>query len=353
MECDGNATFQYFGGDAMANVAPGCIKHTRELAIMGFWEVITHLGHIVRNLRFCMQSIQSFQPDVVILVDFPGFNFRVARQCHTLGIPVFYYIAPKVWAWRESRVRLIQRYVDRLFVIFPFETDFFQQRNVEAIYEGNPLLDQLVSMRPDNSDDQPAFNQMYGLDARPKIALLPGSRHQEIRLNLPPMAQLASQFPSYQFVIAQAPSIPDSFYQKYLPKNSAIPCVRGATYRLMMHAAAGIITSGTATLEAALLQLPEVVVYKANRISAAIARNFIKVPFISLVNIIMGKEVVKELIQRAYSPSALAEELKAILPGGKKRKAQLEHFAQLSNMLGTPGVAKRIAMRMFHILSER
>lgn len=346
---DGEAVFRYFGGDAMQRVAPGCVLHTRELAIMGFWEVATHLGSILRNLRLCVAEIAAFRPDVVILVDFPGFNFRIAKRCKQLGYKVFYYIAPKVWAWKESRIRLIQRYVDELFVIFPFEIAYFRRHGIGAHYEGNPLMDELP-LDGTTATSGAAFNAAHGLDARPKVALLPGSRTQEIKAQLPPMVELAHRHPEYQFVVAGAPSMPDALYSDHLGKDGNIALVRGATHALMQHAVAGVITSGTATLEAALLGLPQVVVYRGNALSIAIARRFGKVPFISLVNLITGHEVVRELIQQDYNPTTLREELAAILPEGRKRSGQLAEYSRLAQMLGAAGVSDRLAHKMYHML---
>lgn len=352
MAHDPAAQFQYFGGDEMAQVAPGCVKHSRELAIMGFWEVITHLRKVMQNLALCIKAIEEFAPDVVVLVDFPGFNFRIAKQCKKRGIKVFYYIAPKVWAWKESRVRLIQQYVDQLFIIFPFEKAYFRGHGVEAIYEGNPLIDQLPTNRSE-PDSLNLFIKKHQLDERPKIALLPGSRKQEIRANLPIMEQLAEQHSEFQFVVAMAPSIPLEIYTEALSRDVQMGFVTAATHELMQHSVAGIITSGTATLEAALLGLPQVVVYKANPISVSIARRFVKVPFISLVNLIMGREVVCELIQQEFTLPMLSREFDAILPNGCKREAQLEEYTILSGMLGEKGVAQRIAGHMFHILTNK
>ncbi|PID89889.1 MAG: lipid-A-disaccharide synthase, partial [Bacteroidetes bacterium] len=225
---DPEAEFSYFGGDAMAAVAPGMVMHCRDLAIMGFWEVLMGLRKILRNLKTCLRAIEDFQPDVVILVDFPGFNFRVAKACKERGLPVYYYIAPKVWAWKERRVERIRAYVDRLFIIFPFEVEYFRGKGIEAIYEGNPLLDEL-NISPLAAGESEEFFALHALDDRPKVALLPGSRVQEIRATLQRMGDLSVDYPDYQFVIAAAPSISVDEYAQVLDEFPDLAIVHGDT----------------------------------------------------------------------------------------------------------------------------
>lgn len=346
---DANAEFAYFGGDAMAAVAPGMVLHCRELAIMGFWEVLVGLRKILRNLRTCIGAIEEFQPDAVILVDFPGFNFRVAKACKKLGIPVLYYIAPKVWAWKEGRIKRLRAYVDHLFIIFPFEVDYFRKHGIEAIYEGNPLMDELPMERatPSEFDE---FCEKHKLDSRPKIALLPGSRIQEIKATLARMGDLSARYPGYQFLVAGAPSIARAHYETVLSKHPQLVLIEHDTHALMRHSTAGVITSGTATLEAALLGLPEVVVYGANPISGAIARLLVKLEWVSLVNLVLQREAVPELLLGDFNVGNLDQALRGILPGGESRERMLTDFRELRAALGQQGASRRIADRIYRIL---
>ncbi len=346
---DAEAEFAYFGGDAMASVAPGMVLHCRELAIMGFWEVLMGLRKILRNLRICLRAIDEFQPDAVILVDFPGFNFRVAKACKLRGIPVLYYIAPKVWAWKEGRIKRLKAYVDQLFIIFPFEIEYFKRHGIQAIYEGNPLMDELPLEAPTPGEFQ-SFCQKHGLDSRPKIALLPGSRLQEIKATLARMGNLSERYPDYQFLVAAAPSIDSQHYAQVLARHPRLVLVQNDTHALMRHATAGIITSGTATLEAALLTLPEVVVYGANPISGTIARLLVRLEWVSLVNLVLQREAVPELLLEEFNIRNLDRELQAVLPEGDKRDRMLEDFAQLRTAFGKPGASLRIASRIIQIL---
>lgn len=348
---DPEAEFSYFGGDAMAAVAPGMVMHCRDLAIMGFWEVLMGLRKILRNLKTCLRAIEDFQPDVVILVDFPGFNFRVAKACKERGLPVYYYIAPKVWAWKERRVERIRAYVDRLFIIFPFEVEYFRGKGIEAIYEGNPLLDEL-NISPLAAGESEEFFALHALDDRPKVALLPGSRVQEIRATLQRMGDLSVDYPDYQFVIAAAPSISVDEYAQVLDEFPDLAIVHGDTPGLMRHSVAGVITSGTATLEAALLGLPEVVVYQANPISAAVARRLVKLQWVSLVNLVLNRECVRELLQEDFNEANLRRELERILPGGDRREGMLGEFCELAELLGGPGASQRLAERMYALAQE-
>lgn len=344
-EFDPAAEFRYFGGDLMSEHGGVLVKHYREMAFMGFLEVVKNLGQISRNLQLCKQDIVSFNPDAVILVDYPGFNLRIAKFAKQAGLKVFYYIAPKVWAWRESRVNVIKKYVDKLIVIFPFEVDYFKGHGIEVIYEGNPLTDSITSTKSEN------FNSVNELDSKPIIALVAGSRKQEIEYNLPIMLSVASRLSEYQFVIAGAPSLDMDIYKPYIEKTN-VRVVFGKTYDLLSNSTAALVTSGTATLEAAMLKVPEVVCYKGSFLSMLIAWMVIRVKYISLVNLIMDKEVVKELVQYKLNPQNTFDELMKILPGHSKRDEMLENFDKLSVKLGEKGASKRIAGRIFDILTS-
>lgn len=334
---DPAAQFRYYGGDAMAAEAEGMVCHYRELAIMGFVEVLTHLSTIRRNLRACVEAISEFKPDALILIDFGGFNLRLARLAKRKGVRVFYYIVPKVWAWNEGRVKKLKRYVDALFVIFPFEVPYFRKHGIEPIYVGNPLIDFIAEEKAQERADG---------DNRPLIALLPGSRRQEVRLNLDRMLQLPALFPEYHFTICAADSISDEELSRHLAPDSNVEIARGNTRATLGQATAAVVTSGTATLEAALMGAPEVVVYRGSWPSMLIARMLIKVPWVSLVNLILGRGSVRELLQMDYTVKNLAHELRAILPGGEKRREMESDFAELRTLLGTPGVSKRVAQAM-------
>ena len=344
-EFDPAAEFRYFGGDLMSEHGGVLVKHYREMAFMGFLEVVKNLGQISRNLQLCKQDIVSFNPDAVILVDYPGFNLRIAKFAKQAGLKVFYYIAPKVWAWRESRVNVIKKYVDKLIVIFPFEVDYFKGHGIEVIYEGNPLTDSITSTKSEN------FNSVNELDSKPIIALVAGSRKQEIKFNLPVMLSVASRLSEYQFVIAGAQSLDMDIYKPYIEKTN-VRVVFGKTYDLLSNSTAALVTSGTATLEAAMLKVPEVVCYKGSFLSMLIAWMVIRVKYISLVNLIMDKEVVKELVQYKLNPQNTFDELMKILPGHSKRDEMLENFDKLSVKLGEKGASKRIAGRIFDILTS-
>jgi lipid-A-disaccharide synthase len=340
-EADSTASFRYYGGDLMQAQGGVLAKHYRSMAFMGFLEVIQNIRTISKNLKHCMEDILQFNPDAVILVDYPGFNLRIARFAKENGFKVFYYIAPKVWAWKESRVKLLKRYLDKLFVIFPFEVDFFKKHGIDAIYQGNPLID-AIAQKAGAETSFSEFCQTNNLDDKPIIALLAGSRKQEIRFNLPIMLSLISRLPEYQFVIAGAPSLDTDVYLPYIG-SSNVKLIFDQTQTLLKHSTLAIVTSGTATLEAALLNVPEVVCYRGDTFSMLIAWMVIKVKYISLVNLIMGKEVVRELKQFDYTASNLLEQVKRILPGREERNEMLENFQTLKDMLGSVGSSKRIA----------
>ncbi|HNS29937.1 MAG TPA: lipid-A-disaccharide synthase [Tenuifilaceae bacterium] len=338
---DTAAEFRFFGGDLMQAQGGTLVKHYRSMAFMGFWEVIQNLRAVSKNLRQCKEDILSYKPHALILVDYPGFNLRIAKFAKRRGIRVFYYIAPKVWAWKESRVKLLKKYVDKLIVIFPFEVDYFKRHGIDVIYEGNPLVDAIENSIK-TATPFSVFCQNNNLSDKPIIALLAGSRKQEIRYNLPTMISLINHFTDYQFVIAGAPSLEEAVYEPYIG-NADVKLIFNQTQELLRHSTAAVVTSGTATLEAALLNVPEVVCYRGNTLSMLIAWIVIRVKYISLVNLIMGCEVVKELKQYDCVTSELYKQLSMILPNGESRGTMLSDFAQLRGMLGTVGVSKRIA----------
>lgn len=328
---DPGAVIRCWGGDLMQQAGAELVKHYRELAFMGFLEVIKNLPAILRNIKFCKADIVSFKPDTLILIDYPGFNLRIAEWAHLKGFKIVYYISPQVWAWKENRVKKIKKSVDRMLVILPFEKSFYQKWNYAAEYVGHPLVEVI--------EKEKARGPGIALSDKPVIALLPGSRQQEILKKLPVMLQVAAFFPDYQFIVARAPGQENSFYDSLLQPFSNVSAVSGKTYDLLLQSKAALVTSGTATLETALLGVPEVVCYKGSRVSYEIGRRLIKVKYISLVNLIMDKLVVKELIQDDLTPENLKKELADLL-FNPARIAQLKNdYAELRNMLGEGGHA--------------
>lgn len=336
---DAGAIFRFWGGDLMAAVGGALpVKHYRELAFMGFLEVAKNLKTILGNIKFCKKDIAEFQPDKLILVDYPGFNLRLAKFAKTLGIEVIYYISPQLWAWKEGRVEIIKKYVDRMLVILPFEKEFYAKHLVKAEFVGHPLLD---ALKDRNSVDPKVFRRENQLDDREIIALLPGSRKQEVAKMLELMLSVKDQFPKYQFVIAGAPSLDREAYFPFLKEG--VKVVSNKTYDLLSCSAAALVTSGTATLETALLGIPEVVCYKGSAISYQIAKRLVKnIKYISLVNLIMDREVVKELIQDEVNTNSISRELHKILDGSA-RQTMLEDFKELKMKLGGSGASENAA----------
>ncbi|MXV16988.1 lipid-A-disaccharide synthase [Hufsiella ginkgonis] len=343
---DPGASFRYFGGDKMKAEGGELVLHISGMAFMGFVEVITNLNTIAKNLKLAKKDLLAYQPDVLILVDFPGFNLQVAGFAKAHKIPVFYYISPKVWAWNQKRVLRIKRLVDRMFCILPFEVDFYRKWGMEVDYIGNPLLDAIASHVP-----QQNFREENKLEGHPVIALLPGSRKQEISRILPDMIGAARQFPGYRPVIAGAPNFNREYYLQYMG-DASIPVVFDHTYDLLSHAECALVTSGTATLETALLKVPQVVVYKGNSLTIGIARFLIRTRFISLVNLIMDREVVKELIQGDCNPSAIAAEMKKLLKNEPSRIKMLAEYKELANLMGKPGASAHAATLMAQYLAK-
>lgn len=349
-KADPAAEFRFWGGDLMAAAggAQNLRKHYRETSFFGVVQVLRNLGTIRRQMRECREEVAAWQPDVLILVDYPGFNMKMARWAHARGIRTFYYIAPKVWASREGRIRALRRDVDRLFVIFPFECDYFPRHGIEPLFEGNPLVDALEARRAALPTPE-EFRRRNGLDPRPIIALLAGSRRSEIRKNLPLMARLAQRFEGWQFVVAGVPWLDRALYEE-AAAGSGIRYVCDQTYEVLLAAEAAVVTSGTATLETALLGTPEVVVYRLPAIEYRCMPLVVRCPWISLVNLNLGRESVAEVLQSSLDTARAERELRAILPGGEKRERMLADFRELRTIIGGPGASDRFAARMVELL---
>lgn len=346
---DEHAQFRAWGGDLMKQEGAILVKHYRDLAFMGFTEVVLNLRTILRNIDFCKKDILSHRPDVLILVDYPGFNLRIAEFAKGLGIPVFYYISPQVWAWKQSRVHKIKRIVDRMFVILPFEKEFYSKFGYPVDFVGHPLLDAINRKRA-TFPAREQFLAKHLLPDKPIVSVVPGSRRQEIKTMLPLMLSVAKEFPAYQFVIAGAPSQPESLYRD-VAESGSFPVLFGETYELLSHSEAALVTSGTATLETALLGIPEVVCYKGGPISYYIARSLVNIKFISLVNLIMDKEVVKELIQNDLTSQSIAAELKKLFEP-ENRTRILSEYTSLATLLGGDGASATTAELMSRYLRE-
>lgn len=349
---DPKAEFRFFGGDLMAKAGGTCVKHYRDMAYMGFIPVLLHLRTIFRNLSCCKQDILTWKPDVLILIDYPGFNLKVAKfiKQHS-SIPVYYYISPKIWAWKEYRIKNIRRDIDKLLSILPFEVDFFKKHHYPVNYVGNPCVDAVQTFRENYQESLNEFQLRNKLDNRPIIALLAGSRKQEIKDNLSRMTEASKDFPQYQFVVAGAPGIDPEFYQQFIGKDTKI--LFGQTYSLLTHATAALVTSGTATLETALFKVPQVVCYytAAGKLVSFLRRHILKVQYISLVNLISGNEAVTELVADGMTVTNLKAELKQILPDGNKRSKMLSDYEQLIQTLGTAGASQRAAEIIISSLS--
>ena len=361
---DAAARFRCFGGDMMAAEGAELVQHYRDLAYMGFWPVIKHLPTILRGMKHCQKDILEWQPDVLILVDYPGFNLKIARfiKQHST-IPVVYYIAPKLWAWKEHRIRDIKRDVDLLLSILPFEVPYYEEKHSYHInYVGNPTVDEVEAYQKENPKNADAFRQENHLDERPIIALLPGSRKQEVRDNLRRMLEAAEPYSKdYQLVLAAAPGLTDEFYAECIKMvngkwlNAKCTVVRDQTFRLLQHSTAALVTSGTATLETALFRVPQVVCYyiKAGRLASLARRLFLKVPYISLVNLVCGEEVVPELVAEQMNVSNVRLQLASILPGGPAREAQLKGYERMVNILGEPGAPARAAKKIVDLNRDK
>lgn len=330
-----------WGGDRMAAAGAEVVKHYRELAFMGFTQVVMNLRTILRNIRLCKEDIAAFKPDALVLIDYPGFNLRIADWARTQGIQVFYYISPQLWAWKENRIAVVKRAVDRMFCILPFEKDWYAQRGVDVDFVGHPLLDELAK----HADP-------VEKDTRDAVAILPGSRTQEITRMLPVMLNVAKHFPTERFVVAAAPSVPEAFYRQLIG-DAHVELVAGRTYDLLREAKAAIVTSGTATLETALFGVPEVVCYSGSSINVWLARRLVKVRFISLVNLIMDREAVKELVQQDMNADTVRNELDRLLNDRPYRERMIDDLRLLREKLGGPGASARTAELLWKSLKRR
>lgn len=341
---DPNAEFRYFGGDLMQEQGGCLVKHYREMAFMGFVAVAKNIFTILRNLKQCCEDIKLFAPDVVILVDYPGFNLKVARFVkENLNLPVYYYISPKIWAWKEYRIKDIKRYVDKMFCILPFEVAFYKRHHFEVEYVGNPTMDELYGLFDDYTDGE-GFVRENGLSEKPIVALLAGSRKQEVEANLPVMLEAMRSFPDYQGVIAGAPGLDLSYYQSILG-DSKVKIVFGKTFELLHLSSAALVTSGTATLETAILNVPQVVCYKVlgGRFTHAVMSRWLKVKYVSLVNLIVDRGLVTELLAHHVTPENVVQELDLILKDSKHRAAMLAGYDELRQRLGGIGAPAKTA----------
>lgn len=348
---DPAAEIACWGGGLMKEAGATLLKHYRETAFMGVWEVLVNIRKVQANFRECRQQISQMKPDVLILIDYPGFNLRMARYAKESGLRVFYYISPKFWAWGEGRVKKIKRYVDRLYIIFPFEKDFYRRHNYPAVFLGNPLIDHVDGWRS-RAPRGEGIRASMGLDSRPVIALLAGSRLQEVGRMLPVMASAAPAYPDYQFVVAAMDHLPAQLYEEIAAKYP-VKIISGMTYDLLAVAEAALVTSGTATLEAALFNVPQVVCYRTSPLTYRMARMVIRVRFISLVNLIMDREVVRELIQGDLNLSRLHSELSKILVTGYKYEIMRKDYSELRSILGGGGASSRVAADIVNNLNRK
>ncbi len=327
-----------WGGDLMKNEGADVVKHIQDLAFMGFIEVVQNLGTILKNIKFCKKDIEAFAPDAILLIDYPGFNLRIAKWAKSKGIKVFYYISPTIWAWKESRVHTIKKVVDHMFTILPFEAAFYKKYDYEVEYVGHPLLDEVNRFSASVEEKKIRSDKKI-------IALLPGSRKQEVRVKLPLMLEACKDFTDYQIIVGGAPNLTPEFYKEVINGKPA-NIVYGKTYALLNSANLALVTSGTATLETALFKVPQVVCYKANAISYQIIKRLIKIRFISLVNLILDREVVKELIQAECTAELMREALVKLVDGTQERKEMIASYVQLHEMLGGVGASKKVAQTL-------
>ena len=356
-EQDAQADFRFFGGDLMREVGGTLVKHYKELAYMGFIPVLLHLRTIFKNMDYCKSDILKWQPDVVILVDYPGFNLKIAEYVkkHT-KIPVYYYISPKIWAWKEYRIKNIKRDVDELFSILPFEVDFFKGHQYPIHYVGNPCVDAVDAFQKTHTETFEEFTSANGLSQKPIIALLAGSRKQEIKDNLPDMLEAAKPFVNdYQLVLAGAPSMDLSYYQSYIGGDVPVKIVFGQTYRLLAQAKVALVTSGTATLETALFRVPQVVCYylAMGKVISFLRKHILKVKYISLVNLVANKEVVRELVADTMTVDNVRSELDALLNDADYRGKMLQEYDRMIKILGPAGASHQAASKMIELLSVR
>lgn len=346
---DYSISVRAWGGDRMKNEGATLVKHISELAFMGFIEVILNLSTILKNINFCKKDILEFKPDVLLLIDYPGFNLRIAQWAKKNGIKVHYYISPQVWAWKKSRVKIIKASVDKMYSILPFENDFYKQFDYETQYVGHPLLDEVENFNQVRLTKDEFLNKNK-LSQVPIISILPGSRKQEIKVKLPIMLDAVKSLKNYQIVIAGAPNQTAKMYEEFEAQGCKI--IFGQTYDLLSNSEAAIVTSGTATLETAILNIPEVVCYKGSWISYFIAKSLIKINYISLVNLIMDQQIVRELIQGECNPFKIREELDLLLNDKNYREVMLSNFEIMREKLGGQGASKKVAHSLLKTISE-
>jgi lipid-A-disaccharide synthase len=349
---DKDAQFCYFGGDLMAEQGGTLLKHYREMAFMGFTTVLLNIRTIKRNFRLAEKKLLEFNPDVLILVDYPGFNLPMAAFAKKNNIKTFYYISPKIWAWKTRRVKKVKKFIDEMFTIFPFESDFYKKYDYKVHYVGNPTVDELAN-RPEQVQTFKLFISENNLEEKKIIALLAGSRKQEIKLILPVFAEVAGRFPEYQFVIAGAPSLPIELYRNVLGKIH-LPVIFGKTYSLLQQSSAALVTSGTATLETAVIKVPQVVCYRMELgfLAKYLKKLFLKTAWFSLVNLIMGEEIVQELFQEGCSADAIEKELRKIMENDIYRSEMIKNYELMLQKLGGPGCADRTAKEMVMLLKS-
>ena len=372
---DPAADIRFWGGDQMCGVwksstvlentthptasVPGLVRHYKEGAVMGFVEVLAKAGRLLKNVDFCKKDILAWQPDVVILIDYPGFNFKIAEFAHKAGFKVFYYIAPKVWASREGRIRKLKKYVDKLYIVFPFEKPYFDAKEIDYIYKGNPLVDAVDGSQAMN-ESREEFLQRCGLEDKPVIAMLAGSRKAEISTMMPVLTEFAAtmhalpQYAGYQFLIAGAPARSMEDYSSWLNEENSkyIKVLFGETQSIIRHAEAGVINSGTASLETALFGTPQVVGYIINPLTYWLAKKIIKVKYISLGNLIVDRLAFKEFIQHDCNPDALVSEIRELIESSDRRSAMMAEYAEIRNLLGGTGASAAVAQSMIEELSK-
>ena len=353
---DVHAEFRFFGGDLMKAVGGTCVKHYKEMAYMGFIPVLLHLRTIFKNMDICKRDILQWKPDVLILVDYPGFNLKIAQFIKKeTDIPIYNYISPKIWAWKEYRIKNIKRDIDELFSILPFEVEFFAKHQYKINYVGNPCVDTVESFLQTNQESFEKFTTDNGLSNKPVVALLAGSRKQEIKDNLPDMLEAIKHLTGdYQFVLAGAPGIDPAYYQGFISEDVPLKIVFGQTYRLLQQASAALVTSGTATLETALFRVPQVVCYHTpiGKVISFLRKHILKVKYISLVNLVAGKEVVRELVADTMTVQNIRAEVNAILTDKSYRQTMLDNYDEMIRILGSSGASRRAAAKMIELLQK-
>ena len=347
---DSHADFRFWGGDQMKSVGGTLVKHIKDLAFMGFIEVIMNIRTIAKNIKFCKKDVLAFKPDVLILIDYPGFNLRIAEFAHQNNIKVHYYISPQIWAWKQNRVHKIKKIVDEMYCILPFEKAFYKKFNVDVNFVGHPLVDAISNYKK-TALTKDEFLKQNNLSDKPILAILPGSRNQEIKVKLPIMLEACKAFKNYQLVIAGAPNKSPEFYQE-VAKGTDVKIIENKTYDLLNNSTLAIVTSGTATLETALFHVPQVVCYKASSISYAIAKRLIKIDYISLVNLIMNKEVVTELIQHDLTAQNIIKELKLIEKDTSEGRIKMKaSYKLLEEKLGSGGASEKVASLLINTVN--